>query len=217
MIESILVVLSRALPGREEEMSDWYTNVHLRNALRYRGSLAVQRFTAAEDQPGPLPAGWPWQYLALYEAYSAELFTQAHRDAADTVWMHISEAFDASMINDFYYYPMIWRSNAIDQVHQGGVILEQFVVQFGIIGDAGGQQILVCFQIIDQNIVILFRRNAGDNCGGHFAARRFDIHDFARIGADDGATVEVVKAFPSGRANAFGTPFRIGHGDPLSG
>ena len=44
---------------------------------------------------GPLPSGWPWQYLALYEAYSAELFTQAHRDAADTVWMHISEALDS--------------------------------------------------------------------------------------------------------------------------
>ena len=126
MIESILVVLSRALPGREDEMSDWYTNVHLRDALRYRGSTAVQRFIAAGDQAGPLPAGWPWQYLALYEAYSAELFTQAHRDAADTVWMEISEAFDASLINDFYYYPMIWRSNAIDQAHQGGVILEQF-------------------------------------------------------------------------------------------
>jgi hypothetical protein len=40
--------------------------------------------------------------------------------------MHISEAFDASAINDFYYFPMIWRSNAIDAPHQGGVILEQF-------------------------------------------------------------------------------------------
>jgi hypothetical protein len=126
MIESILVVLSRALAGRDDEMNDWYTNVHLRDALGYRGSIAVQRFVAADDQSGPLTADWPWRYLALYEAFSAELFSQSHRDAADTVWMEISEAFDASMINDFYYYPMIWRSNAIDQPHQGGVIMEQF-------------------------------------------------------------------------------------------
>jgi hypothetical protein len=126
MIESMLVVLSRALPGRDDEMNDWYTNIHLRDALRYRGSIAVQRFTAATHQGGPLTPDWPWRYLALYEVYDAALFTQSHRDAADTVWMEISEAFDASLINDFYYYPMIWRSNAIDQLHSGGAIMEQF-------------------------------------------------------------------------------------------
>jgi hypothetical protein len=126
MIESVLVVLSRALPGRDDEMNDWYTNIHLRDALRYRGSIAVQRFVAAAEQPGPLPADWIWRYLALYEAFDAAVFTQAHRDAADTIWMEISEAFDASILNDFYYYPMIWRSNTIAQPHQGGVILEQF-------------------------------------------------------------------------------------------
>jgi hypothetical protein len=126
MIESVLVVLSRPVDGRHEEFNDWYTNIHLRDAMRFRGAIAVQRFFAPPAQPGPLVDGWNWDYLALYEAFDTRLFTQAHRDAADTVWMEISEAFDASDLNDFYYSPVVWRRVILDEPHRGGVIMEQF-------------------------------------------------------------------------------------------
>jgi hypothetical protein len=126
MIESILVVLSRPVDGRHEEFNDWYTHIHLRDALRFRGSIAVQRFFAPREQAGPLSDGWSWDYLALYEVFDTQLFTQAHRDAADTVWMEIAEAFDASDLNDFYYSPLAWRQMIRDEPHRGGVIMEQF-------------------------------------------------------------------------------------------
>lgn len=124
MIQSLLVVLSRAVDGRDDELNDWYTNIHLRDVLKFRGCFAAQRFAATDDPPGPLPAQWPWRYLALYECYDAQRFTQEHRDAADTVRMEITGAFDASIINDFYYDPLVWRANTAQGTHGGGAIVE---------------------------------------------------------------------------------------------
>ena len=42
-----------------------------------------------------------------------------------------------------------------------------------------------------------------------------DLHDIAGIGADDRVLVQVIKAFAGGRADAFCTPFFLGHVDPL--
>lgn len=151
MIESILVVLSRPVGGRHEEFNDWYTNVHLRDALRFRGSIAVQRFFAPASQPGPIADGWSWDYLALYEVFDTELFTQAHRDAADTVWMEITEAFDASDLNDFYYSPLAWRRMIDGEPHRGGVIMEQFNAA------PGGDEALVAWYL-DEHFAEALRR-----------------------------------------------------------
>jgi hypothetical protein len=124
MIESMLVVLSKARDGRDDELNDWYTNIHVRDALRFRGSIAAQRFAITEERPGPLPADWAWRYLALYECDDAVRFSQEHREAADSVRMEIAEAFDNSVINDYYYFPLSWRTNDPGVVRSSGVIVE---------------------------------------------------------------------------------------------
>jgi hypothetical protein len=69
MIEAILVVMTKAHPGREDDLDDWYTNIHIRDALRFRGSIAAQRFSRSADQPMNLPASFGWQCLALYDVF----------------------------------------------------------------------------------------------------------------------------------------------------
>jgi hypothetical protein len=40
MIEAVLVILTQARPGRKADLDDWYTNIHVRDALRFRGSIS---------------------------------------------------------------------------------------------------------------------------------------------------------------------------------
>src|SRR3546814_993606 len=76
MIEAILVVLTKAVPGRDDDLNDWYTNIHIRDALRFRGSITAQRFKRSENQVQTLTPDFDWQYLALYdrsEEHTSEL------------------------------------------------------------------------------------------------------------------------------------------------
>ena len=98
MIEAVLVVLTKAHPGREEDLDDWYTNIHVRDALRFRGSIAAQRFSRSARQPMELPETFDWQRLALY---------------------------DDSVLEDYHYYPLAFRDNDPASPHRGGVVLEQ--------------------------------------------------------------------------------------------
>lgn len=50
MIEAVLVGLTKAHPGREADLDDWYTHIHVRDALRFRGSVTAQKFL---PQQGP--------------------------------------------------------------------------------------------------------------------------------------------------------------------
>src|ERR1700677_2686935 len=87
MIEAILVVLTNPIPGREADFNDWYTNVPTRDALRFRGSIAQQRFSFAHEQVWNYPNGFIAKYLALYEVYDAARFSQEHVDNALTTRM----------------------------------------------------------------------------------------------------------------------------------
>jgi hypothetical protein len=125
MIEAILVVLSKAHPGRDDDLNDWYTNIHLRDALRFRGSIAAQRFQRSATQLSSLPEKFDWQYLALYDVFDAALFSREHWDNALTARMKITDAFDDSVLEDYHYYPLQFRDNDPETPHRGGVILEQ--------------------------------------------------------------------------------------------
>lgn len=123
MIEALLVVLSNPVAGRDADFNDWYTHVHTRDAVGFRGCLAQQRFVLASDQPlGAIP----WQYLALYETYDVVRFSQEHIDNMNTPRMVIEDSFDASRINDFFYFPLHFRDNAPRTFAQGSVVMEQF-------------------------------------------------------------------------------------------
>lgn len=125
MIEAVLVVLSKARDGRDDELNDWYTNIHIRDALRFRGSIAAQRFVRAAVQPMALPAGFDWRYLAFYDVFDAARFSREHWDNALTTRMDVTDAFDDTVLEDYHYYPLQFRDNDPETPHSGGVILEQ--------------------------------------------------------------------------------------------
>ncbi len=127
MIEAILVVLSNAREGREDDFNDWYTNVHIRDALRFRGSMATQRFVLSSGQVQDFPEGRFFaKYLALYEVYDAQRFAQEHFDNALTPRMVVTDAFDDTRLDDYHYYPLQFRDNAPRTDAKGSVVLELF-------------------------------------------------------------------------------------------
>lgn len=125
MIEAILVVMTKAHPGREDDLDDWYTNIHIRDALRFRGSIAAQRFSRSADQPMNLPASFGWQCLALYDVFDAERFSREHWENALTSRMMVTNAIDDSVLDDYHYYPLAFRDNDPQTPHSGGIVLEQ--------------------------------------------------------------------------------------------
>jgi hypothetical protein len=125
MIEAVLVVLTKAVPGREADLDDWYTNIHIRDALRFRGSITAQRFSRSAVQPIDLPASFDWQCLALYDVFDAEHFSREHWENALTSRMMVTNAIDDSVLEDYHYYPLAFRDNDPATPHSGGVILEQ--------------------------------------------------------------------------------------------
>lgn len=125
MIEAVLVVMTKARPGREADLDDWYTNIHIRDALRFRGSITAQRFARSKDQPTDLPPSFDWQCLALYDVFDAVRFSREHWDNALTTRMMVSDAIDDDVLEDYHYYPLAFRDNDPAVSHTGGVILEQ--------------------------------------------------------------------------------------------
>ncbi|WP_148573850.1 hypothetical protein [Nocardioides caldifontis] len=66
----LLVVLSNALPGREDEFNEWYDAVHVHEMVDVLdGVRSAQRFVRA----GPDDTAPPYKYLALYEVDDVEL------------------------------------------------------------------------------------------------------------------------------------------------
>jgi hypothetical protein len=132
MIEAILVVLTNPVEGRDDDFNDWYTNIHTRDAMRFRGSIAQQRFRLAAEQAQPYPAGLPVaRYLALYEVFDAERFVQEHVDSALTPRMVVEDSIDISRLDDFHYYPLQFRDKAPRTFDKGSVVLEQIKAKPG--------------------------------------------------------------------------------------
>ena len=126
MIEAVLVVLTKAHSGREDDLNDWYSNIHIRDALRFRGSVTAQRFSRSADQPMAVPEQYDWQYLAFYDVFDPERFSREHWENALTSRMMVTTAIDDSVLEDYHYYPLAFRNNDPDAAHSGGVVFEQF-------------------------------------------------------------------------------------------
>lgn len=131
MIEAQLVVLTNAVPGRDADFNDWYSNIHARDTMRMRGALAQQRFRYAAEQVQDYPAGFPAQYLALYDVYDAAWFTQEHIDRARTPYMVVEDSLDLSRLDDFFYFPLHFRDKQPRTSSTCGVVLEQMQVKAG--------------------------------------------------------------------------------------
>jgi len=106
-LESILVVFQNPVDGRQTAYDDWYTNVHIRDAMRLDGAIATQRFTASDDQlviDGiPVTPGY-WAHT-LYEWESAAKSVAGHRDRAATQHMEITRDADFAGLRDYFYRP----------------------------------------------------------------------------------------------------------------
>ena len=132
MIEAILVVLTNPVEGRDNDFNDWYSNIHTRDALRFRGSIAQQRFVLADEQVQDFEGGRYYsKYLALYEVFDAERFVQEHLDSVLTTRMVVEDSIDISRLDDFHYYPLQYRDKAPRTFQTGSVVMEQIKAKPG--------------------------------------------------------------------------------------
>lgn len=132
MIEALLVVFTNPTPGRDDDFNDWYTHIHTRDALGFRGSIAQQRFCLSDEQVQEFPGGRFFaKYLALYEVFDAERFVQEHIDNALTPRMVVEDSIDMSRMDDFHYYPLQYRDKAPRTFQNGSVVVEQIKAKQG--------------------------------------------------------------------------------------
>jgi hypothetical protein len=105
-LESILVVYQNAATGRQDRYDEWYTNIHIRDAMRIDGAIATQRFIVGKEQPvldgeRIVPAFWAH---TIYEWESAEQSVRGH-ERAGTPLMEISRDCAFEGLRDYFYRP----------------------------------------------------------------------------------------------------------------
>lgn len=125
-MNSLLVVLSKPMPGRDEAYNDWYSHVHVRDVMLSAGAVAVQRFAASTSQR-PEKSDAPLfihPYLAIYETDDVEKMTAGHAEVF-TPAMPISDAFNFEDVREGYYHPLIERVNRPGARFDGSVVIER--------------------------------------------------------------------------------------------
>ena len=125
------MVLSNPVPGRDADYNDWYDNIHLRDAMRFRGSIATQRFKYAQQQIQTPPDGFYAQYLALYELYDSARYVQEHIDNGGSPRFLMDNSFDNDSATYIYYYPLQYRDKAPRTFASGSVVLELMAAKPG--------------------------------------------------------------------------------------
>lgn len=96
------VFMNAVSDEREEEYSNWYNYVHLRDVLGIPGAaIACQRFEQSKYQPKNYDP--TFKFYTLYEVRSKELFTKGHMDTKLTWKCLISSAMDFSNYKESYW------------------------------------------------------------------------------------------------------------------
>lgn len=106
-MQAALTVLNNPLEGRDDAFNDWYTNVHIRDVMRFGGSIRVQRLEASTVQV-EAPSH---RYFTIYDTFDPALLSQEHHDAAGTRRMVVKIDYDRPGIINGYYYPVASRTN----------------------------------------------------------------------------------------------------------
>lgn len=107
-LESILIVYQNAVEGRQASYDDWYTNIHIRDAMRLDGAIATQRFITSLQQPivdgRPVNPG----YFAhtIYEWESAAKSVLGHNERVGTVDMEVIRDASFEGLRDYFYRPV---------------------------------------------------------------------------------------------------------------
>jgi hypothetical protein len=107
-LESILIVFQNPREGRRESYDDWYTHVHIRDAMRLDGAIATQRFVAAEEQPAIGGKAIDPGYFAhtIYEWESAAKSVAGHSERAGTPLMEITGDCSFEGLRDYFFRPV---------------------------------------------------------------------------------------------------------------
>jgi hypothetical protein len=107
MAKHILVVLSNAEDGTDEQFNRWYTETHLGDILTLPGYTAAQRFKLSEAQLGT--GDLPYRYLAIYEVEAENVAAAAEALSSNTGGMVIDPALDRSRTVAWFYTPITER------------------------------------------------------------------------------------------------------------
>ena len=107
-LESILIVFQNPREGRRDSYDDWYTNVHIRDAMRLDGAIATQRFITADEQPaiGGVPVDPGYFAHTIYEWESAAKSVAGHAERAGTPLMEISGDCSFAALRDYFFRPL---------------------------------------------------------------------------------------------------------------
>ena len=89
MAKHVLVVLTNAVEGRDDEFNKWYDEVHLRDVLGVDGFRAAQRFRLSEPQ---ILEDRSYEYLAIYEIDAEDIGKALSALQAGSGTMEISSA-----------------------------------------------------------------------------------------------------------------------------
>ena len=107
----LLIALTNARDGRDDEFNDWYTKRHLADLMSIPGVVAAQRFALSELQRISPP--YPYKYCAIYEIETNDLATvlDALKVRANTPAMPISPAMAPNSLI-LYFKPISERVEA---------------------------------------------------------------------------------------------------------
>ncbi len=106
-LSSIFIVMTDAYEGQEDEFNDWYTNIHCHDTMRFKGSVAVQRWKLSRYQLR-YNAAWfgPWQpWLCIYEVGDTQENINVHVRDTFTDRLPITSTQRCEAAEDFYYVP----------------------------------------------------------------------------------------------------------------
>jgi hypothetical protein len=104
MAKALLVVLTDAVEGQEDEYNEWYTDRHLDDVLAAAGFEAAQRFRFVPSKLSRRPSA---QYLAIYEVDTDQ------RDRAEELLLGSANT-DAMPISDAMApQPITWWFESI--------------------------------------------------------------------------------------------------------
>ena len=99
MADHLLVAISNALPGREDEYGTWYETVHMPEVLALPGFVAARRFA-----PAQAPADGPSRCMAVYEIEGdADAAMSELMNAVRAGKFNMSDAIDGKTVDMVLY------------------------------------------------------------------------------------------------------------------
>lgn len=95
----ILIALSNAVPGREDQFNDWYTGTHIPEILRLPGFVSAQRYEVDEAAGADVP----YRYATVYRVEGSPA---AARDRLFSAGLGSSPAMDHERMLFGAYAPL---------------------------------------------------------------------------------------------------------------